>query len=78
MGPVIFITGNPRSEAPSRVPGPSSGFNGAGDLHHRKLDGLKQLELRIHPASMGPVIFITGNNTAQIDAFATKGLQWGR
>ena len=58
MGPAIFITGNRRTEARSRSP---SRFNGAGDLHHRKLGSGRAERAIGFPASMGPVIFITGN-----------------
>ena len=59
MGPVIFITGNVSSDPGS--PAWPCGFNGAGDLHHRKPPiALTPLPVAV-TASMGPVIFITGN-----------------
>ena len=74
--PVIFITGKALTLLP--VPHPLIGFNGAGDLHHRKGENRTSFRIRRYTASTEPVIFITGKLNAVVQGTAADALQRSR
>ena len=78
MGPRMFIRGNSNHRA--RIRARLRRFNGAADVHPRKL-GAQQVRLHVEVAvaSMGPRMFIRGNMRTKPDtASARSRLQWGR
>ena len=75
MGPRIFIRGNGRARAGRGRCRPR--FNGAADLHPRKLEQRHESRGLLH-ASMGPRIFIRGNTCIPRRYDPRLWLQWGR